>query len=188
MSRVIDDATILALSDDSVRPVFLVKIATPSFDILMCSAMQDVDFGGDTYIYGPLGNISTISETDDLKDSQTSITFSAVDPALISAVSGSDFINSDVSIQLMFFDDQWQPVGDGLLYFEGGAASQNIALGQTAEITVNCKSKLSTLSRPRSQRYSDQDQQAKHPGDLGMQYATTVSSKDVVWPSAEWFK
>ena len=39
-----------------------------------------------------------------------------------------------------------------------------------------------------SKRESDQDQQAKYPGDLGMQYATTVSSKTIVWPASEWFE
>ena len=187
MTRSIDDATVLAMQEGVTRPIVLVKIATPSLDILMTSAMQDVDFGGDTYTYGTLGNISTISETDNLKDSSITLTFSAVDPATIAAIASADFVNSPITVRVMFFDENWQTVGDGLLYFEGGAASQNIALGVSAEITVNCKSKLSTLSRPRSERYSDQDQQAKYPGDLGMQYATTVSSKDIVWPSSAWF-
>lgn len=188
MSRSIDDATVLAMQEGVTRPIVLVKIATPSINILMTSAMQDVVFDGDTYTYGTLGNISTIPETDDLKDSSIALTFSAVDSATISAVSAPDFINSPVTVRVMFFDENWQTVGDGLSFFEGGASGQNIALGQSAEITVSCKSKIAALSRPRSERYSDQDQQAKHPGDLGMQYATTVSSKDIVWPSAAWFK
>tara|TARA_R110002167_G_scaffold45515_5_gene136739 strand:+ start:2515 stop:3081 length:567 start_codon:yes stop_codon:yes gene_type:complete len=188
MSRIIDDATVLAMQADVTRPIVLVKVNTPSLDILMCSAMQDLDFGGDTYSYGVLGNISTINETDDLKDASITLTFSAVDPTIIAAVSGSDFVNSTVTVRIMFFDEDWQSVGDGLLFFEGGASSQNIALGQTAEISVNCKSKIAALNRARSERYSDQDQQAKYHGDLGMQYATTVSSKDIVWPAAEWFQ
>lgn len=187
MSRVIDDATVLAMQADVVRPIVLVKIATPSLNILMTSGMQDIDFGGDTYTYGTLGNISTIPETDDLKDSSLSLTFSAVDPATIAAVSAADFVNSPVQVRVMFFDENWLSVGDGLSFFEGSASSQNIALGQQADITVSCKSKISTLSRPRSERYSDQDQQAKYPGDLGMQYASTVSSQDIIWPASEWF-
>ena len=187
MTRLIDDATVLAMQEGVSRPVVLVKIATPLIDILMTSSMQDINFGGDTYTYGTLGNISTISETDDIKDSSITLAFSAIDPATIAAIASPDFVNSLVSVRIMFFDNDWQSVGDGLLYFEGGASSQNIALGVSAEITVNCKSKLSTLSRPRSERYSDQDQQAKYPGDLGMQYATTVSSKDIVWPDSAWF-
>ena len=87
----------------------------------------------------------------------------------------------------MFFDENWLSVGDGLSFLEGSARSQNIALGKQAEITVSCKSKISTLSRTRSERKSDQDQQAKYPGDLGMQYASTVSSQDIVWLASEWF-
>lgn len=188
MSRSIDDATVLAANADIVRPVVLVEIITPSLDIRMCSLMQDIDFNGNTYTYGSLGNIGTINESDDITESSCTLTFGAIDSATVAAIAASDFINSPVSIRIMFCDEEWQPVGDGVIYFEGSAASQNIALGETAEITVNCKSKIASLNRPRSIRYSDQEQQAKYPGDLGMQYATTVSNANVRWPAAEWFE
>lgn len=187
MSRYIDDATVLVLQEPVKRPVVLVEIITPTIPIRMCSAMQDIEHEGETYTYGTLGNIGTVSETDNINDAQISIDFSAVDPATISAIGANNFINSPIKVIVVFYSDSWQPVGDGLLYFEGSAASQNIALGQSAQITVNCKSKIASLSRPRSERYSDQEQQAKHPGDLGMQYATTVSSQEIVWPSSAWF-
>ena len=152
MSRVIDDAKVLAMQSDVVRPIVLVKIATPSLDILITSGMQDIDFGGDTYNYGTLGNHSIITETDELKDSTMTLTFRDFDPATIAAVSAADFVNSTVLVRVMFFDENWLSVGDGLSLFAGSASSQNRDLGKQEEIMVSYKSKISQLSRPRSEK------------------------------------
>ena len=112
----------------------------------------------------------------------------SIDAAIKAAVVAPDFINSKVTVRIQFFDQDWVTSGDGLLYFIGSAASQNIASGQTSAITVSCKSRIASLSRPRSERYSDQEQQAQYPGDLGMQYASELASKTIIWPSSEWFK
>ena len=188
MTRLIDQGTIRAMSKDSYRPIVLIEIETPSFPIRLVSNMQDVVFGGNTYTSGVIGGISDIAETTDLNDAQISIILSGVDPAIKAAVVAPDFINSPITVRIQFFDEQWVTSGDGLIYFVGSAASQNIASGNSSEITISCKSKIATLSRPRSERYSDQEQQAQYPGDLGMQYATELASRLIVWPAKEWFK
>ena len=122
-----------------VSPVVLLKIATPSLDILMTSGMQVIDFGGDTYTYCTLRNIITILETDDLKVSSISLTFSAVNPATIATVSAADFFTIPVQVIVMFFDENWLSVVDCLTFFEVTASSQNIALGNQSEIMLTCK-------------------------------------------------
>ncbi len=188
MPRTIDSGTITAMSQDSYKPVVLVEVNTPSLDIRLTSNTQDVVYDSNTYTAGALGGISTISETADINDAQISIIFSGIDPAIKAAVVASDFINSKVTVRVQFFDGGWKSSGDGLIYFIGSAASQNIASGQSSDITVSCKSKVASLSRPRSERYSDQEQQAQYPGDLGMQYASELASKDIIWPNSAWFK
>lgn len=188
MTRTIDSNTLRAMTRLDYRPVVLVEIDTPSLPIRLTSNTQDIVFESNTYTANALGGISTISETADLNDAQISIIFSGIDPAIKAVVASPDFINSSVTVHIQFFDENWQPSGDGLIYFIGSAASQNIASGQSSDITVSCKSKVATLSRPRSERYSDQEQQAQYPGDLGMQYASELASKEIIWPNAAWFK
>lgn len=188
MTRTIDSNTLRAMTRLDYRPIVLVEIDTPSLAIRLTSSTQDVVFESNTYIANALGGISTIAETADLNDAQISIIFSGIDPAIKAAVVASDFINSKVTVRVQFFDGGWKSSGDGLIYFIGSAASQNIASGQSSDITVSCKSKVASLSRPRSERYSDQEQQAQYPGDLGMQYASELASKDIIWPNAAWFK
>lgn len=188
MPRTIDSGTMRAMTRGDYRPVILVEIITPSLNIRLTSNTQDIVYNSNTYTANAMGGISAIPETSDLNDAQVSIGFSGIDPAIKAAVVASDFINSKVTVRVQFFDSNWQSAGDGLLYFSGSAASQNIASGQSSEIMIACKSKIASLSRPRSERYSDQEQQAQYPGDLGMQYASELASKQIIWPSAEWFK
>ena len=188
MTRLVDSNTLRAMTRDDYRPVVLVEIVSPSLNIRLTSNTQDVVFDTDTYTAGLLSGIGEISETTDLKDAQTAITFSGIDAAIKAAVVASDFINSSVTIRIQFFNQNWQSSGDGIIYFSGAVASQNIASGQTSSITVSCKSRIASMSRPRSERYSDQEQQAQYPGDLGMQYAAELASKEIIWPSAAWFK
>ena len=188
MPRTIDSGTMRAMTKHDYKPVVLVEIITPSLDIRLTSNMQDVIYNTNTYTAGILGGISTIPETSDLNDAQISLMLSGVDPAIKAGVVASDFINSSITVRVQFFSDDWISSGDGLLYFTGSAASQNIASGSSSEITISCKSLIASLSRPRSERYSDQEQQAQHPGDLGMQFASELASRDIIWPAAEWFK
>lgn len=188
MPRTIDSNTLRAMTRDDYRPVVLVEVVTPSLNIRLTSNTQDVTFDGDLYTAGLLSGISEIPETTDLNDAQIAVSFSGIDAAIKAAVVAPDFINSKVTVRIQFFDQDWVASGDGLLYFIGSAASQNIASGQTSAITVSCKSRIASLSRPRSERYSDQEQQAQYPGDLGMQYASGLASKTIIWPSSEWFK
>lgn len=188
MPRTIDSNTLRAMTRDDYRPVVLVEVVTPSLNIRLTSNTQDVTFDGDLYTAGLLSGISEIPETTDLNDAQIAVSFSGIDAAIKAAVVSPDFINSKVTVRIQFFNQDWVASGDGLLYFIGSAASQNIASGQTSAITVSCKSRIASLSRPRSERYSDQEQQAQYPGDLGMQYASELASKTIIWPSSEWFK
>ena len=188
MPRTIDSNTLRAMTRDDYRPVVLVEVVTPSLNIRLTSNTQDVTFDGDLYTAGLLSGISEIPETTDLNDAQIAVSFSGIDAAIKAAVVAPDFINSKVTVRIQFFDQDWVTSGDGLLYFIGSAASQNIASGKTSAITVSCKSRIASLSRPRSERYSDQEQQAQYPGDLGMQYASELASKTIIWPSSEWFK
>lgn len=188
MTRSVDSNTLRAMTRQDYKPVVLVEIITPSLNIRLTSNTQDLVFDGDTYTAGLLSGISEIPETTDLKDAQIALGFSGIDPAIKAAVVSPDFINSKVTVRIQFFDQNWVSSGDGLIYFIGSAASQNIASGQSSAITVSCKSRIASLGRPRSERYSDQEQQAQHPGDLGMQYASELASKEIIWPAAAWFK
>jgi len=187
MSRTLDAATIAALQTGIIRPIVLVKIVTPTFTLRMSSDNQDTAFGGETYQYGTLGNISPVNEAG-MSDSGISLTFSGVDLSTLALSSRQDFLNCPVTITILLHDEDWQPIGTGIELFDGYTSSApSISYGNSSEVSIQCMGKFDALNRPRSERYSDAEQQRKHPGDLGLQYAANVANKDVVWPASSFF-
>lgn len=188
MSRTIDAATIAAIQNPLVRWVVIVRIETPSLTLKMTSGSNDIVYNSETYTPGTLGAISPVTEQG-LNNSAVGITFSGVDLSTLAAAASQDFLNSPVMVRIIPHDDDWLPVGDGILLFDGFTSdAPSISYGSTSEVGVTCKGKFAALDRARSERYSDAEQQRKYPGDLGMQYAASVANKEVIWPASSFFE
>lgn len=213
MPRTLSPETIAALSSGSPRFVVLVRIETPTLTLRMTSDTAPTDFGGETYTPGTLGGIGAVREGSDMTETTIGIDFSGVDLPTLAVAASPAFINSPVSVWLLvgrggapavFRADStsvtadstiltademgWAVWGNILLFSGFTAGAPNISYGQESRVMVQCKGKFAALDRPRTERYADQEQQRKYPGDLGMQYASTVSSREVIWPAASWFK
>lgn len=213
MPRTLSPEAITALSSGSPRFVVLVRIETPGLTLRMTSDTGPVTFAGEVYNPGTLGGIGAVREGSDMAETTIGIDFSGVDLPTLAVAASPEFINSPVSVWLLagggitpatFRADATDitvdtailtadEMGDffygSMLLFSGfTAGAPNISYGQESRVVVQCKGKFAALDRPRTERYADQDQQRKYPGDLGMQYASTVSSRDVIWPAASWFK
>lgn len=213
MPRTLSPEAIAALSSGSPRFGVLVRIETPTLTLRMTSETGPIEFGGETYMPGTLGGIGAVHEGSDMTETTIGIDFSGVDLPTLAVAASPEFINSPVSVWLrvgtgntlaVFRADSTIVTADStthtademggilwgsMLLFAGfTAGAPNISYGQESRVMVQCKGKFAALDRPRTERYADQDQQRKYPGDLGMQYASTVSSREVIWPAAGWFK
>lgn len=206
MPRTLSASTIAALESDSVRFVVLVKIEAPGGDILMTSEGSETvailttgwddnstwndlltwsdSQGGEVFLPGTLGGISEVEESQGAGG--ISLTFSGVDIATLSAAASPAFINSPVKVYLKVSAGT---EGGVIMLFDGVCSrAPSISYGNNSTVTVSCQGKFAAMNRNRSERYSNADQQAKYPGDLGLEYAATVSSKEVIWPSSAWFR
>ena len=56
-----------------------------------------------------------------------------------------------------------------------------IEVGEKATITLTGESRLIDFFRPRISRYTDAEQQALYPGDLGLQYVNDLQEASVPW-------
>lgn len=207
MPRTLSPEAIAALSSGNPKFVVLVSIETPSVTIRMTSDTFDTpdspaawddsflwddsatwDDGGSSVYYktGTLGSISRVRENSNPSDSEISISFSGVDIPTLALCSSPDFINSPVVVYLQISNGSTS--GRMVLFSGYTSGAPNISYSSESSIMVKCAGKFAALDRPRTERYADQDQQRKYPGDIGMQYASTVSSRDVIWPAASWFK
>lgn len=53
--------------------------------------------------------------------------------------------------------------------------------GDSATMEVNCESRLIDLKRPRTRRYTDQEQRALYSGDTGLRFIAGLQDKKITW-------
>lgn len=105
----------------------------------------------------------------------------------IATALAESYQNRPATVWLVLFDDDWAPI-DPVVIFRGRIDQMIIELGATARVTVTLSSRLLDWERPRLKRYSDEEQQRDHTGDVGLQYASAVETFDITWPNKEWFR
>lgn len=186
MPRTLPQSTINALKSESVAALVFIRIETPSSTVRLTSASGAVTFKGEVYLPATFGEVSNVTEDGDMSTSGIGFSMSGLEYSLLQLASESSFLNSPVSIWAQFEGDN--DTGEMLLFegFTSGAPSINF--GNDCSILVTCQGKFAALNRPRSLRYTDAQQRERFPDDKGMEYAAQVSTREIIWPSAQWFK
>lgn len=166
---------------DRCEPIWLVDLEFVSGWLYLWSGHGEITWNSKTYLgVGDLGTVESVSESDDLRAESVRLTMTGLDPDLL-ALSLGDFRQSKTARVHLGFLSEGALVADPYTAFEGLMDVPTIDEGaDTATITLTCESRLITLQKPRLRRYTDEDQQAEHPGDLGMEYVTVATGK-VLW-------
>lgn len=119
------------------------------------------------------------------------MTLNGVDhAAMAAAIADTDEVSQRfVLLSLLYFDADWQPIGvPANLYYgfmQPPRVSRTAASGeQGAEqrITVDAVNAWFNRSRPPFGKYTDVDQQRRHPGDKFFSFIASTVSKVVVYP------
>lgn len=182
MSRTLTTAVRDALSASHVPMLVLVELSFSSGYVRVCNAGYTFKWGGNDFLgLGNLGSIDAVQEGGDLQAYGISFSISGIPPEYISLAFGHDYQGRPAKMWLAPLTSDYQIIADPALAFAGRMDVMNIELGTTATITVSAESRLIDWERPRVRRFNDEDQQAKYPGDLGMQYVAQCVEKSIVW-------
>jgi hypothetical protein len=131
---------------------------------------------------GHLGGISPIEETSEVRAAGVALSLSGIPSALVASALGDAERGRPVTVWLAFFDDDWAIVADPYQAFSGRVDVPVIDEGgETATITIQAESRLIDLERPRTRRYTDEDQQDAFPGDRGFEFVTSLQEWSGVW-------
>lgn len=164
------------------KPFLLVKMQFDSGTLRVWSGRGDLPFNSETYLgIGDLGKISQIEEGIEQRAFGISLQLSGVASSNVSLALSEELQNRKLEVWLGFFDSSYALVVDPVLLFRGRMDTMDIKLGKTATIVVTGESRLIDWARPRIRRYTDGDQQERFPGDLGFQFTSDASDKEIVW-------
>ena len=169
------------LNNQHKRPVYLVRIDLPDGVLRINSHLIELPFNGEIYRpVGGAGKIGNVKEDGYIKPHQLTLTLSALDPALLSTALNADYIGCEVKIYFGALDENYHLVAAGLR-FRGRITSMPLQYGKDNKLEVKVSSRFEDWKRVRNSRYTDADQQARHPGDKFCEFAPLMVEKKINW-------
>lgn len=167
---------------------FLCSLHFDSGTLGFTSLVRNINHGGQTYIgFGNLGKVSDLKENSKLDSANYSVELSGVNTALMQAVLNENYLGRPAKCLLVLLDENDQILYEPLVYFKGKMDLLSCEHGATGRITVSIRDNLADWARPRIERYTDQEQQSRYPGDRGFEYVTSIASKEIVWPASSFY-
>lgn len=180
--RTLTAAMQTALAEGTIRPVTLVRLDFASGIVAVHSGLGELAWNGDTYLgVGDLGRIDPIKESTDLRPYGVSMTLSGIPGEKISLALSEHYQGRDARIYLGLLDAGHRLIADPTLIWQGRMDVMPIEMGETATITVTGEGRMADWHRPRVRRYNNEDQQARFPGDKGLEFVTAMVDKPIIW-------
>ena len=173
--------TLAALSQPNVRWIVMVRMHLDSGVITWHTGYNDFTFDGYEYLaVGHLGTLSKLDESSEAKPNKIKVGMSGINDSMVALLLGEEFLGRWAYVHLAVCDEAWQVIGDPILWFYGKMDPPGGKQGATAEFEVTINSRLADWDRQLVEIYSDVDQQARFPGDLGLEFAEQVAANGLV--------
>ncbi|HYH64139.1 MAG TPA: hypothetical protein VD866_05530 [Urbifossiella sp.] len=185
-SRDITPDTLAAATAPTIYPVLFVKMEFDGGDVCLHSQLGTLSFAGDTYTgVGKLGGITPAEEVSDLSSSQVNLTLSGLPLDLVSILFNEQYQGRRATVFLGYLDPETNVLVDTpTILYRGLLDTADFSKGKTFATTVSVGSRFAAWGKPQPRRYNNADQQARYPGDTGLQYIDKATYKTVIWGAA----
>lgn len=185
MSRDITAGVVAQTQAAQVQPFFMYEGEFISGAIRAWTGIGALNWNGQVWEgFGTLLGISDIAEDNEISAKGITITLSGIPSESISLALQDSRQGSDGSVYIGFMDNN-QIVTDPVLVFQGRLDVVEINEGaDTSSISMNYESRLIDLQKPRSSRFTDEDQKRAFPGDLGCAFVISLQDKNIRWGGA----
>ena len=183
MSRDITSSVITASQAEVVRPAWLARLDFSSGVSAFNSSTITPSYGGDHYLgVGDMGQIDTISESDDLSPSGITLALSGIVNDYLSIAINEDYQGRDCKVYFALLDESFDLIADPVLVFQGRMDTMTANIGaETSSVLLTVENHLADWNRPRVRRYNQRDQQVDYPSDLGLEFIEQITDKPIVW-------
>jgi hypothetical protein len=183
MARDIDSQTGAHFAGQQVTPIVLVQAQFDSGDLNIWGGYGDVEWGGDTYKgAGDLLQLRPAKETREIRANGMTFSLSGIPSDIIATALTEPYQERPIFAWLGAL------ASDGTLlppypFFRGRMDQMNIEEGgETASIDLTAENRLIDLQRPKTRRYTQEDQQDRFPDDEGLSQVTSLNDgRSIVW-------
>ena len=162
--------------------VVLAKLAFPSGTVFIHNGVGTFSFAGDDYLgVGAFGSISVMEDTIDIVGKPISLTLSSIVPEIIDAVTTEQIFGKDADIYIGVLNADGVLQGTPDNWFSGHMEKVVILLGNKDGVKLTLQSRASRVRLRNNKRYTSEDQQDEHPGDLFFEFLPSLMEKVVNW-------
>jgi hypothetical protein len=142
----------------------------------------NITYDGNTYTgVGNLGGITNARESEALGPMSLNMTLDGITSDYITEALDSGNLYDVVTVYEGYRADDGTLVDDPWIVWKGWFEYAAISLGTESSIAVTCQHDLSELSEKKGDRYSDEDQQSKYSGDVGLEFTSSVMNTKLIW-------
>jgi hypothetical protein len=180
--RALTQAAKDAFSQLNFPAIVLVELDFADGVVRLTNAAYTFAWGGhDWQGIGTLGSIEAVSEGSALQMYGCALTLSGIPPEIISEAFSANYQGRSATIWLAPMTKDYAFIADPVVVFKGRMDTMDIAVGDTATITLSVESRLVDWDKPRIRRFNDEDQRFSYPNDRGFRYVDQMVQKDLKW-------
>ena len=185
MPRTLSAAGLAGSQASNFQAALLVWLDFPAGAVHLTNASSPIVWQSQRYTaVGSLGAVEAITEASDLSASGVRMTLSGIDPSLMALALTDHYQGRRGQVRLALLDDA-SAVLDTLVLFDGKIDTMQITLGETAQIQLTLEHRLIDAQRPRTRRYTHEEQLLRDPADRGLEYVVAVQNLDLRWGQAD---
>lgn len=194
MSRDISALNQAEIDAAHLHEVVLVKLEFDS-PVYVHSGIGSISYGGNTYLgVGGLGSISSLGETEALGPQGVQLTLDGTEAGYITEALDAGNYGDKVTIYMGYRQDDGTLVDDPWVAWKGWLEYTSLDLDDESIVSLTCQHDLTVLKEKAGDRYSDEDQQEKYPGDIAFQFTTRMVNLKLLWAGGsgggggEWYE
>jgi hypothetical protein len=181
------------LSDRHIPILYLIKLELTTETLYLTNWSQSIDWDGHTWQATYITpQVSNFEESSNLESQGLDISLSPVSSEMLSLALGNveEYRGQPCSIYMAVLDDNFVPLGDPILRWYGymdmmSIATQTSESGVSGAINIKCETGMHALSRLKTYRLNNAQQQSRVPGDKGFEYVERLMSEPYTWLSVK---
>ncbi len=191
MPRTMSPAMLTAIQAPILRPAIFAELNFVTGPVYMWSGLGPITWNSHTWAgIGSLLGISVAEDGSTVEAKGITVTLSGIDPSLLADSLQEFQVGLPSRIYLGLFDGSSTPalIADPITAWAGKMDVPTIDVGgESAVIAIALESLLIEMNCPADRRYTLDDAQLDHPGDLGCMFTNSIQEITSYWgrvPSA----
>lgn len=182
MTRTLTPAFEAATLAEIVRPIYAVELEFGSGTIRANSTPYTLTIAGQQSLgVGKFGGIAPVEENAELTAYQMALILWGIPLDLIGVALTEHYQGRAARIYFGALDASHVVIASPILIFAGRMDTMKIDLGEQATIALTVENRAADWARARVRRYTNEDQQARFPGDRIFEYVPKMQDITIKW-------